>query len=169
MHHINLDFIKGVRGTPRPAAFGGPLCGLPNAMLAGIIIVVEPTSNTNACSHRHKNLKAFSPNAPRSPVCRSVWIPDNLSHSNSDGTNRSQNTQRQCGRFDKVTVTRSRSTVTLLRVTVTRFTAATALKQRRFDILIILGAGRIQDLHPQNSTVTTVTRTRILPILSATA
>jgi len=104
-------------------------------------------------------------NAPRSPVCRSVPIPDNLSHGNPDGTNRLQNADGECSGFDKVTVTRSRSTVTrsrstvaLLRVAGTHFAAATALKQRRIDIFRISGAGRIQDLHPQNSTVTTVTR-----------
>ncbi|MBE6639944.1 MAG: hypothetical protein E7616_10995 [Ruminococcaceae bacterium] len=96
-------------------------------------------------------------------------IPDKLPHGNPEGTNRSQNVQRQCSGFNKVTVTRSRSTVTLFGVTGTRFAAATALKQRRFDILRISGAGRLYDLHPQDSTVTTVTRTRIIPILSATA
>jgi len=80
-------------------------------------------------------------NAPRSPVCRCVPIPDKLLQNNSDGTNRSQNAQRQCSRFDKVTVTH-------LRLAVTRFAAATALKQRRIDILRISGAGRLYDLHP---------------------
>ncbi len=104
-------------------------------------------------------------NAPRSLVWRSVWIPDNLPHVNSYGTNRLQNADGECSGFNKVTVThfkvtvtRSRSTVTLLRVTGTRFTAVTRLKQRRFDILRISGAGRLYDLHPQDSTVTNVTR-----------
>ncbi len=43
-------------------------------MLAGIIIVVEPMSNTNACSHRHKMLEAFPPKMlhvrPCAVLCR---------------------------------------------------------------------------------------------------
>ncbi len=88
-------------------------------------------------------------------ACRSVLITDKQPHVNSEGTNRSQNADGECGGFDKVTVThfkatvtRSRSTVTLLRVTGTRFAAVTALKQRRIDILRISGDGRLYDLHP---------------------
>ncbi|MBQ7132745.1 MAG: hypothetical protein IJO29_09235 [Oscillospiraceae bacterium] len=33
-------------------------------------------------------------NAPRSPVCRSVPLPDKLPHSNSEGTNRLQSADR---------------------------------------------------------------------------
>ena len=106
------------------------------------LLSVNPKTLYFYCGHNAPT------NASRSSVCRPVWIPDKLPHGNSEGTNRSQNADRECGGFDKVTVTRSRSTVTRLRVTGTRFTAATALKQRRFDILRISGAGRIQDLHP---------------------
>lgn len=64
-----------------------------------------------------------------------------------------------------VTVTRSHSTVTRLRLTVTRLTAQTSLKQRRFDILENMGAGRITKHHPQHFTVTTVTRKMLYNIL----
>ncbi len=92
---------RGVRGTPRPAAFGGPLCGLPNAMLANQRFTFgEPRNPVFYYWHNPPT------NAPRSPVRRSVSISDNLSYGNSDGTNRSQNADRECSGFDKVTVTR---------------------------------------------------------------
>ncbi len=98
-------------------------------------------------------------------MCRPVLISNKLSYGNSEGTNRSQNAQRECSCFNEVTVTLLRVTgthfkvtVTLLRVTGTHFMTVTALKQRRFDILRISGAGRLYNLHPQDSTVTTVTR-----------
>ena len=97
-------------------------------------------------------------NAPRSPVRRSVPIPDKLPHGNPEGTNRLQNAQRQCSHFDKVTVTQISSTVTLFGVTGTRITTVTTLKQRRIDILKISGAGRMYDHPLQYFTVTTVTR-----------
>ena len=68
-----------------------------------------------------------------------------------------------------VTVTQNSFTVTRLQVTVTRLTAQTSLKQRRFDILENMGAGNIQNLYPQYSTVTTVTRTNIFKLQNATA
>ena len=147
-------------GFSRPAAFGGPLCGLPNAMLANPmdLLSVNPETLYFYCGHHPPT------NARRSLVCHPVLIPDKLSHGNSEGTNRSQNADRECGGFDKVTVTRSRSTVTLFGVTVTRFVTVTALKQRRFDIFRLSGAGRLYDLHPQDSTVTTVTRSDILKL-----
>lgn len=116
------------------------------------LLSVSPESLYFYCGH-------YPPtNAPCSPVRRSVPILDKLPHGNSEGTNRLQNADGQCGRFDKATVTRSRFTVTHLRVTGTRFAAIKTLKQRRFDIFRISGAGRLYDLHPQDSTVTTVTR-----------
>ena len=54
MRRHNWERRLAVRGSGSPDQLHRwPLCGLPNAMLAGIIIVVEPMSNTNACSHRH--------------------------------------------------------------------------------------------------------------------
>ena len=108
---------RGVRGTPRPAAFGCPPCGLPNAMLANPmdLLSVNPETLYFYCGHN------MPTNAPRSPVYRPVPIPDKLPRSDSEGTNRLQNADRECSGFDKVTVTRSRSTVT-------RSAAVTTLK-----------------------------------------
>lgn len=156
-------------GSSRPAAFGGRYadcrmrCWQTNGLQTNGLLSVNP--ETLYFNYWH-NLTA---NAPRSPVRRPVPIPDKLSHRNSEGTNRLQNAQWQCSRFDGVTVTRSRSTVTLLRVTVTRFVTVPTLEQRRIDILGISGAGRIQNLHPQNSTVTTVTRSDIFQLQYAAA
>ena len=134
-------------GFSRPAAFGGRYADC--RMRCWLSKENSPEVPHSSISFVNFNCWHYPPtNAPRSPVCGSVPISDKLSYNQSEGTNRSQNAQRECGRFDKVTVTRSRSTVTLSRVTVTRFIAVTRLKQRRFDILRISGASRIHDLHP---------------------
>ena len=148
LDNIRRLAVKGF-GFSRSEGAGG----MPCAMLA--LKRELSRSPTFFCIIQAFRLRHHPPtNVPRSPVCRPVSISDKLSHRNTEGTNRSQNTQRQCGRFDEVTVTRSRFTVTLFGVTGTRFAAATALKQRRFDILWISGAGRLYDLHPQDFTVT---------------
>jgi len=77
-------------GFSRPAAFGGSLCGLPKAMLANQRFTLG--ESRNPVFYYWHNAPT---NAPRSPVCRSVSISDNLSRSNSDGTNRLQCRQGQ--------------------------------------------------------------------------
>ena len=77
-------------GFSRPAAFGGPLCGLPNAMLANQRFTLgEPRNPVFYCGHY------LPTNASRLSVCHSVPIPDKLPHGNPEGTIRLQCRQGQ--------------------------------------------------------------------------
>ncbi len=121
MRRHNWERRLTVRGSGSPDQLRSADCRMRCWQTKGLLSV-NPETLYFYCGYHPPT------NAPRSPVCRSVPILDNLSHSNSEGTNRSQNADGKCSGFDKVTVTHFKVTVTRSRSTVTRFAAVTTLK-----------------------------------------